>query len=569
MAANETLLQAFEWHFPSHSPSMNKGYSTESHYTYLRRVLPSLARIGVTGIWLPPGCKANNSQGNGYDCYDLWDLGEYDQKGGRATKWGVKEELSKVMQTAEGEGIQCIWDTVLNHKAGGDATEETWAVEVDEEDRRIEICSPKKIEAWLRFDFPGRERDGVSNEKFLWRAEHFNGTDWDHRAQKRAIYKIIDDPFTLSNPSLRPDIWNDFMWMKNSGTKARTERRAGKGWAEDVDDQHGNADYLMFSNIDYSQSSVQDHVKHWGEWMVNDVGVDGFRLDAAQHFSYSFTRDWISVVQQASWKKRNRELFIVGEIWTDEPRCILDWLNSVGQNAYAYDSPLLYNFSRISEDIRKGSKSVDLRTILHDSLLELRPQSAVTFVTNHDTQPGQTSYAPIDSQLKSFFYAFILLRREGRPCVFWGDLYGTNGPYAEPPACTVCTANGGERNLLPDLIMVRKYLAYGEQKDYFDSTHCIGFTRSGVEGESKTGCAIIISVANKDTSTGDYRATKRMRIGKPGEVWVDILCEKEYRTETIIDAKGYGLFSCGGMGIGVFSRRAEADQFSLNLNLDS
>jgi alpha-amylase len=84
-------------------------------------------------MWLPPGCKANNPQGNGYDCYDLWDLGEFDQKWTRSTKWGSRQELRDLAETMKRENVECIWDAVLNHKTAGDATEEAWAVEVDPE----------------------------------------------------------------------------------------------------------------------------------------------------------------------------------------------------------------------------------------------------------------------------------------------------------------------------------------------------------------------------------------------------------------------------------------------------
>lgn len=95
--------------------------------------MPYLSGIGITSIWLPPGCKANNPQSNGYDCYDLWDLGEFDQKWTRSTKWGSREELDELMGRAKSLGISIIWDTVLNHKTAGDATEECWAVCVDPE----------------------------------------------------------------------------------------------------------------------------------------------------------------------------------------------------------------------------------------------------------------------------------------------------------------------------------------------------------------------------------------------------------------------------------------------------
>ena len=51
------------------------------------------------------------------DCsYDLWDLGEFEQKGSRGTKWGTKEELKKAIDTASDNGIITYIDAVLNHK---------------------------------------------------------------------------------------------------------------------------------------------------------------------------------------------------------------------------------------------------------------------------------------------------------------------------------------------------------------------------------------------------------------------------------------------------------------------
>lgn len=130
---NRTLFQTFEWHTPSQPPAPDQTHAPTSHYARLAQLIPSLAQLGVNSVWLPPGCKANSAQGNGYDCYDIWDLGEFDQKYARSTRWGSREELQDVMDTARREGVHCIWDAVLNHKTAGDATEETWAVEVDPE----------------------------------------------------------------------------------------------------------------------------------------------------------------------------------------------------------------------------------------------------------------------------------------------------------------------------------------------------------------------------------------------------------------------------------------------------
>ncbi|KAK3644364.1 hypothetical protein LTR56_009616 [Elasticomyces elasticus] len=573
---NRILFQTFEWHTESQPPAPHEKHCPSSHYARLTRLLPSLASAGITAIWLPPGCKANSPQGNGYDCYDLWDLGEFDQKWTRSTKWGSREELAQLIGKCKELELEVVWDSVLNHKTAGDGTEEAWAVEVDGEDRRVEICSPKKIEAWLRYDFPGRKNEGMKYSSFKWRAEHFNGIDWDQRAQKNAIYKLVDDPATYPKPLQQQDngsggsAMNRFTRLAGKLKPAPPARRPGKGWAEDVDDMHGNYDYLMFANVDYTHPEVRKDTLNWGDWMIQSTGVNGFRLDAVQHFSYNFTREWISRVNATNRQKCGKDAFVVGEIWTGEVERITKWLDVVGQGAYAYDSPLLYNFSRISEDVRTGSVNADLRTILRNSLLGCRPEASVTLVANHDTQPGQASFTPMLAELKTLWYAFILLRSDGYPCVFWGDVYGTKGPKAERPACTVDHGRGEKRSLIPDLMMVRTMFAFGEQRDYWDAMSCIAWTRDGKDVNG--GCIVLLSIGPAQDKKGVPGWTvKKVPYGRPGEVYVDVLANAGERAEVKIDENGEGLFSCKGMSASVFVRKDAPgiESFPVRLNLDA
>jgi len=85
-----------------------------------------------------------NPNGAGYDVYDLWDLGEFDQKGARRTHWGSRDELDELRQKSKELEVDLIWDAVLSHKAGADSTEEVWAVEVD---RGGERCGTNTFEA--------------------------------------------------------------------------------------------------------------------------------------------------------------------------------------------------------------------------------------------------------------------------------------------------------------------------------------------------------------------------------------------------------------------------------------
>ena len=76
---------------------------------------------------------------NGYDVYDLYDLGEFDQKGSVGTKWGTKDELKEFALEAKKVGMGIYFDAVLNHKAGADRTEKCWVVEVDQNGKSTEF----------------------------------------------------------------------------------------------------------------------------------------------------------------------------------------------------------------------------------------------------------------------------------------------------------------------------------------------------------------------------------------------------------------------------------------------
>lgn len=128
---NTTLFQSFEWYLPAPSGSTSVH---PSHYTLLSTLLPHLAALGISHIWLPPGCKATSTHDNGYGIYDLWDLGEFDAKNNgnpSRTKWGTKPELEELCTKAKSLGISLLWDAVLNHKAAADEKETSWGMKVD------------------------------------------------------------------------------------------------------------------------------------------------------------------------------------------------------------------------------------------------------------------------------------------------------------------------------------------------------------------------------------------------------------------------------------------------------
>ena len=105
--------------------------------------------------------------------------------------------------------------------------------------------------------------------------------------------------------------------------------------------------------------------------------------------------------------------------------------------------------------------------ILDNTLVKENPGLAVSFVDNHDTQPGQALFSWVQEWFKPIAYSIILLSNAGYPCVFYGDFYGIPHDNIEP------------MKGLQTLIELRKEKSYGEQHDYFDNPHMIGWTREG------------------------------------------------------------------------------------------
>lgn len=106
------LMQGFYWDAPADVGSGN-------WWDHVRQRVPNLADDGFTKIWLPPPSKAQNDPSMGYDPYDYFDLGEYNQKMGVETWHGSRQELESLIQTAHDNGINVVADIVNNHMSGG------------------------------------------------------------------------------------------------------------------------------------------------------------------------------------------------------------------------------------------------------------------------------------------------------------------------------------------------------------------------------------------------------------------------------------------------------------------
>ena len=434
---NGVIMQYFEWYLES------KG----NFWKEIPEKLDELSKYGITALWLPPAYKGIGGINEvGYGVYDLYDLGEFDQKGSIKTKYGSKEEYIETINCIRQQGMEVYADIVLNHKMGADKLQTISASKVDWGDHNKKIGDNETVKVATKFTFPGRNH---KYSDFEWNWTHFKGIDYNEQTKEKALFEFKD-----------------------------------KNWEQDVDEEFANYDYLMGADLDFENNEVVEECKNWGKWYVEQTKVEGFRLDAVKHISSSFYKDWIQYMRNVTKK----ELFAVGEYWSYDVEKLHRYITQTEGKISLFDVPLHGNFYQASKN-----EEYDMSKILENTLMGQNPLKAVTFVDNHDTQPGQSLQSFVECWFKPLAYAIILLREEGYPCVFYGDYYGI--PHD----------NIGATEELKTLLLIRKEKAYGKQNTYFDHPHIIGWTREGDYEHTKSGIAVLIS--NRE------EGRKRMYIG--------------------------------------------------------
>jgi alpha-amylase len=261
----------------------------------------------------------------------------------------------------------------------------------------------------------------------------------------------------------------------------------------------------MGCDLDINHPEVRSELKHWGEWMLDHVGVDGFRLDAIKHINSDFFSDWIQYLENYA----QRDLFIVGEYWTYDINTLGWYAGNTAGRMCMFDAPLHNNFHRAS----RASGKFDMRTILDGTLMKEMPLLAVTLVDNHDTQPLQALESVVESWFKPLAYAIILLRREGYPCIFHPDYYGAHYKDKGRDGNEYEIWLDSHRVILDKLLLARNHFAYGDQYDYFDHYNTIGWTRLGSQ-DHPHAMAVLMS----DGGAG----SKWMEVGKRNTVFRDL-----------------------------------------------
>jgi glycosidase len=168
-------------------------------------------------------------------------------------------------------------------------------------------------------------------------------------------------------------------------------------------------------------AELEDMARFW----LQDMGVDGFRLDAAKHLvedgktqtntpeTLAWLRDFKASVEAAKPGS-----LLVGEVW--DPATIA--------GRYVPDSlDMTFDFG-LATAVRvaiQGGRAAPLKTGFMDSLSAWPPDQQATFLTNHDQDRIMSQ---LNGDLPSAKLASLLLMTEpGVPFVYYGEEIGMQG----------------------------------------------------------------------------------------------------------------------------------------------
>lgn len=351
--STDVYLQGFYWNSPP------GGIWFDS----LHNIAGRLASAGFGAIWIPPAAKGGGGMSMGYDIYDHYDFGEFNQKGSLKTRFGSRAELERMVNKYKSLNIELLFDAVLNHAGNGDA-------------KSVYECSTDS--GWVIFN--------PLSGRFPKTAVNFHPNN---------VHCDLNPPY------------------------------------------HNK---IFFEDLCYFSGGTGDSLIAWGNYILNTLNFDGFRIDAVKHIEPGFI---------AAFSQAFPGVYMAGEHWSSIGEIIAyhNQVSSLGGNVSFFDFPLRY---AIKDMCNNTSGSYDMNNLYGAGLINngMSPFNVTTFVENHDFDrigwDGSIDYGH-DPVLfdKPMGYALIIFS-EGRPSVFYKDYFDYG--------------NGGK---IDTLIWIRKTFLYG------------------------------------------------------------------------------------------------------------
>lgn len=238
--------------------------------------------------------------------------------------------------------------------------------------------------------------------------------------------------------------------------------------------------YYTFANNVYtmpkfniSNKEVTQYLLNVAKFWIDEVGVDGWRLDVCDEVDHDFWRAFKKTVKEA-----NHNAIIVGEIMHEATSFLKgDQLDSIMN--YPFKGALIDFFAKRSISVQQFSEILAQNRVIY---IESITRQLWNLFGSHDTQRFLTECKNDIKRMKlaiAFQFCYI-----GVPYIYYGDEIGLDG--GEEPLSRKCMIWDKEKqkrelfDLYKRLIKIRKEnseLIYGEYNEIYCNNNVIAFER--------------------------------------------------------------------------------------------
>lgn len=234
---------------------------------------------------------------------------------------------------------------------------------------------------------------------------------------------------------------------------------------------------LFFFDVEQTHPTTGTTYRDWNNWLWDNVGIRGFRMDAVKHFPAWFVSALLNELHAAG---KNPPM-VVGEHFTSDAGVLKGWVDAVTSNMNP-SAVNAINVRAFDFELRQALKEAcdngfyDVRNIFQQGMVDgvgANSFNVVSFVNNHD-------YRTLEEHIlnrQMLAYAYILTNnRVGLPSVFHPDYYGIDiyGP-ANPLAA--------QQTAIDELMQVHKdYITGAPFVDYlnrFNTPYGSNYQQSG------------------------------------------------------------------------------------------
>lgn len=398
----------------------------EGSYSTIERRTVDAFVAGYGSVWLPPPGRADSgNQSVGYDQYNRFDLGS----AGNPTLYGTETGLKALTAAFHTAGDNVYVDLVWNHDGFRNSGTSGFAAQGG---------YPGFV-----LSYPGTS-DGDFHSAYATgdQDERLSGLiDIDHSQNIRYIRNPVNpgDPNNIPAGTVanKPTATNARFYPVITGTPARTLQDPATG-AYNIPVYDFTSDNTAANPIGTPvEENALGYLMRNAQWLVQDIGVDGFRLDATKNYPAWVLNYYDRAVYKTSTRTllngQQQDVFAFGEYYDSSYDAIQSTIrkdinpatpNTVGGNRDALDFP---QFFALKSNLSNNGLQNDWRNVVNSSIdLNLdgtaNGSQGVSFVSSHDNT---------GADLSNVAYAYTLLRPGNANVYFNGHEFGANRDFPQ------------------------------------------------------------------------------------------------------------------------------------------